>query len=157
MGKTFKYLFWGGFTYFLYHLFLVVKNDKPESWPLANEFFLDSAFIVKMYYRDFYELLTLPPVKSLLLEHPDLPGMQKPPKTLVLNLEGTLIHSEYKMGIGFEILKRPGLSIFLQQMANHYEVVIFGEQENGVSRDVIERLLRALSNASGFVVNYGNL
>ena len=79
------------------------------------------------------ELLTMPPVKSLLLEHPDIPGMPAPPKTLVLNLQGTLIHSEYKLGIGFEIVKRPGLSVFLQQMSQHFEVVIFGEQENGVS------------------------
>ena len=55
-------------------------------------------------------------------------------KTLVMNLNGTLIHSEYKMGVGFEILKRPGLSVFIQRMARNYELVLFGDQESGVSK-----------------------
>jgi hypothetical protein len=34
-------------------------------------------------------------------------------KVLVLNLSGTLVHTEYKLGSGFEVMKRPGLSVFL--------------------------------------------
>lgn len=61
-------------------------------------------------------------------------------KTLVLNVSGTLTHSEYKLGIGFEILKRPGLSVFLSQMAQSYELVLFGDQE----RAFIEEIAMAL-------------
>lgn len=38
----------------------------------------------------------------------------------------------FKFGQGFEILKRPGLSVFLQRMSRYYEVVIFGDEESGV-------------------------
>ena len=71
--------------------------------------------------RDFYfylrDLLTKPPVESLLMERPPTPPGYTSMKTLVLNVSGTLTHSEYKLGVGFEILKRPGLSVFLSQMA----------------------------------------
>lgn len=58
--------------------------------------------------------MTLPPSRALLGERPNLPGVVFP-KTLVLNVNGTLVHSEYKFGVGFEILKRPGLSLFLNR------------------------------------------
>ena len=63
------------------------------------------------------DLLTKPPVDTLLMDRPPTPPGYKHPKTLVLNVTGTLTYSEYKLGVGFEVLKRPGLSLFLQQMA----------------------------------------
>ena len=33
------------------------------------------------------------------------------------------------MGVGFEILKRPGLSMFLNRMMRSYEIVLLGDQE----------------------------
>ena len=61
-------------------------------------------------------------------------------KVLVLNLSGTLVHTEYKLGVGFEVLKRPGLSVFLQRMARNYELVIFGDQEQGFIMEICEAL-----------------
>ena len=77
--------------------------------------------------------MTRPAVDSLLLPRPPLPQGYMPMKVLVLNLSGTLVHTEYKLGVGFEVVKRPGLSVFLQRMARNYELVIFGDQESGVS------------------------
>ena len=54
-------------------------------------------------------------------------------RTLVINLNKTLISYEYKMGVGFEIMKRPGLSKFLLELSNFYEIVIFGTEDSGVS------------------------
>lgn len=42
------------------------------------------------------------------------------PKTLVLNVSGTLLKTEYEMGKGLIILKRPGLAQFLAKMAQSY-------------------------------------
>ena len=42
-------------------------------------------------------LLTKPPVEKLLPDRPPLPPGAAYPKTLVINLRGTLIHSEYKV------------------------------------------------------------
>jgi hypothetical protein len=54
-------------------------------------------------------------------------------KTLVINLNKTLISYSYKMGRGFVTVKRPGLNKFLLEMSNHYEIVIFGDEDSNVS------------------------
>jgi TFIIF-interacting CTD phosphatase-like protein len=47
-------------------------------------------------------------------------------KVLVMNLNGTLVHSTYSLGVGVEIYKRPGLTMFLNRMSKQYELCIFG-------------------------------
>lgn len=112
-GKAIKYTIWGFTALFFYHLYLVMYKEKPERGFGVNGMILDYAYSAKFAYEDLVQLLTRPPVDSLLLERPPLPPGYAPMKTLVLNLNGTLIHSEYKFGVGFEVLKRPGLSVFL--------------------------------------------
>lgn len=112
---------------FLYHFAMVMKKKKPEEAFGVNEPFLNMAYFCKYGYEDLVELLTKPPVKSLLLPRPPMPPGYTPMKTLVLNVSGTLVHGEYKLGVGFEILKRPGLSIFLQRLSRQYELVLFGD------------------------------
>jgi len=51
------------------------------------------------------------------------------PKTFVINLNGTLIHTDYKLGVGQEIVKRPGLDLFLQRLSRMGEVVIFADDD----------------------------
>lgn len=94
-------------------MYLLKKTEKPENGFLANDFFLDLAKQADFAYYDLKMLLTRPPVEKLLPDRPPLPPGAAYPKTLVINLRGTLVHSEYKFGVGFEILKRPGLSVFL--------------------------------------------
>lgn len=53
-------------------------------------------------------------------------------KTLVLNLNKTLISYTYSMGKGFVTVKRPGLNKFLLEMSNYYEIVVFGTEDSGV-------------------------
>lgn len=68
-----------------------------------------------------------------------MPG-QPVVKTLVINLNKTLINYEYKMGSGFEIIKRPGLMKFLQEMGQVYEVVIFGNEDSQFIEEVCQKL-----------------
>lgn len=140
VGKAIKYTLWAAFALFCYHMYLVIYADKPEEGLIANHHFLEAAKFVHWSYGDLKILLTRPPVESLLLPRPPLPPGYAPMKTLVLNLNGTLIHSEYKFGTGFEVLKRPGLSVFLQRMARNYEIVIFGDQEQGFIHEICEAL-----------------
>ena len=58
-----------------------------------------------------------------------LPG-QPIPKTLVINFDETIVHSEYRLGQGLVYLKRPHLSKFLEELANMYEIVIFSSKED---------------------------
>ena len=96
-GKTIKYTLWAGFGVFLYHWYLLKKTEKPEQGFLANEFFLDLAKKADYRVNDLRILLTRPPVEKLLPDRPPLPPGAAYPKTLILNLRGTLVHSEYKV------------------------------------------------------------
>ena len=113
LGKLFKYSVWTYTTIFFYHYYLVKKTAKPEEGFLAIEFFLKLAKRVDWHVYDIYLLLTEPPVRKLLGEKPPLPPGAVFPKTLILNLKGTLVHAEYKFGEGFSYSKRPGLTNFL--------------------------------------------
>ncbi len=140
MGKGTKYTIWASLLAIAYHLYLVKKVDNPDERALSHPFFLHTARRLDFWMYDLKILLTRPPVEKLLPDRPPLPPGAAYPKTLVLNLRGTLIHSEYKFGVGFEIYKRPGLSVFLQRMSRYYEIVIFGDEENGIVNDICEAL-----------------
>lgn len=97
IGKTIKYTLWLSFALFWYHMYLLKKTEKPEKGLLANQVFLDLAKTADWHYTDLRLLLTRPPVEKLLPDRPPLPPGSAYPKTLVVNLRGTLIHSEYKV------------------------------------------------------------
>lgn len=129
-----------------------MKKDKPEEAFGVNEQMLYHAYNMRDFYYYIRDLLTKPPVSSLLMERPPTPPGYASMKTLVLNVNGTLTHSEYKLGIGFEVIKRPGLSHFLNQMAGSYELVLFGDQE----RSFVEEIGMALDpNMSMFTGHLG--
>jgi mitochondrial import inner membrane translocase subunit TIM50 len=73
------------------------------------------------------QLITQPPCKKLLADpvHPDFH-----PKTLVLNLTGTLVKSEYIFGKGNKTIVRPGLENFLHRLITKYEIIIFAEEDS---------------------------
>ena len=117
MGKTFKYSCWATFSLFMYHFFLIKKYEKPESASLpASQPFLDAARFVDWSIYDFKVLMTKPGMTKMLPDRIKMPG-QMEPKVLVLNLNGTLVHSTYSLGVGVEIYKRPGLTAFLNRMS----------------------------------------
>ncbi|CAN0264489.1 unnamed protein product, partial [Discosporangium mesarthrocarpum] len=67
---------------------------------------------------------------------PDWPPPQAPPDipcppTLVLDLEGTLVASQYSRKNGWRTAKRPGLDAFLKEMHQLYEIVVFTDSHGG--------------------------
>ena len=44
-------------------------------------------------------------------------------RTLVLDLDDTLIHSDWTRGRGWKTFKRPGAEDFIRNMAQYYELV----------------------------------
>lgn len=52
----------------------------------------------------------------MLPDRPNVPGYQHP-KTLVMNMNGTLVHQTYNLGVGVEMYKRPGLTSFINRMS----------------------------------------
>ena len=97
LRKTIKYTIWASIALFGYHLYLLKKTDKPEAGFLANEYFMNAAKSADYAYYDLRLLLTRPPVEKLLPDRPPLPPGAAYPKTIVLNMRGTLVHSEYKV------------------------------------------------------------
>lgn len=99
LGKTVKYSLWATFAVFLYHMYLIKKLEKPETGYFASDTFLRLAKNVDWHIYDLTLLLTRPPVEKLLPDRPPLPPGTGAayPKTLILNLRGTIVHSEYKV------------------------------------------------------------
>ena len=67
--------------------------------------------------------MTQPPVQKLLADLPNIPGVQLK-KTLILNLEGTIIcqmrNTDTKSTnrlLGSRVIKRPGLDLFLARLS----------------------------------------
>ena len=90
-----KYLCWGSIGLYFYHLWACQHYENPEDFT-HDEKFLYAAMWTRVAYRDLYELLTQPPVKALLGERFIPPGYAARP-TLVLSVNGVLVHSEYKV------------------------------------------------------------
>ena len=81
----------------------------------------------------------LDPVSDKLLpDHP--PGAAYVPHTLVLDLDDTLILSDWRRERGWRVFKRPGAADFLKHMAQFYEVVVFSEQLSTYVDPIVERL-----------------
>lgn len=78
-------------------MYLLKKSDKPEAGFMANEFFLNYAKAADWAFYDLKLLLTRPPVEKLLPDRPPLPPGAAYPKTLIVNMAGTITHSEYKV------------------------------------------------------------
>jgi import inner membrane translocase subunit TIM50 len=110
-------MIWGSFAIFCFHYYLLKNTKKPEKNMLANDLFLNQAKRFDWHVQQFFLLMTRPPVEKLLMDRPPAPPGMGYPKTLILNLRGTIVHSKYKMGEGFEYIKRPGLSVFLQRLS----------------------------------------
>lgn len=99
-GKGLKYAIWASIALFWYHMYLLKKTDHPEKGFLASDAFLRAAKGADWMFYDLKLLLTRPPVEKLLPDRPPLPQGAAYPKTIVLNVRGTLVHSEYKVQIG---------------------------------------------------------
>jgi import inner membrane translocase subunit TIM50 len=81
----------------------------------------------------------LDPVSDKLLpDHP--PEVSYVPHTLVLDLDDTLILSDWRRERGWRVFKRPGANDFLKHMAQFYEVVVFSEQLSTYVDPIVERL-----------------
>lgn len=83
------------------------------------------------------------------------PGTPAPP-LLVLDLEKTLIASTYDARYGWRHVKRPGLDKFIKQLSRYYEIVLFTENDLGVSDQILaaidpENVCHKLGMTSGEV------
>ncbi|KAG5553570.1 hypothetical protein RHGRI_011451 [Rhododendron griersonianum] len=78
-----------------------------------------------------------PPSNKLL---PDLHPLERHVFTLVLDLNETLVYSDWKRERGWRTFKRPGVEAFLEHLGQFYEIVVYSDQLNVYVDSILERL-----------------
>lgn len=78
-----------------------------------------------------------PPSDKLL---PDLPPHARHIKTLVLDLDDVLIHSDWTRGRGWRTFKRPGADEFVKDLAQYFELVVYTSQLPTYADPILDRL-----------------
>ncbi|XP_057474897.1 mitochondrial import inner membrane translocase subunit TIM50-like [Actinidia eriantha] len=97
------------------------------------ELYLDLRRMTEEHVRGFTE-----PTSDKLL--PDLHPMEQHVFTLVLDLNETLIYSDWKRDRGWRTFKRPGVDAFLEHLAQFYEIIVYSDQLNMYVDPVVDRL-----------------
>lgn len=78
-----------------------------------------------------------PPTDRLL---PDLPRNAAHVRTLVLDLDGVLVRSDWRRGRGWRTFKRPGVDAFLQAASQYYELVLYTDHLPTYADPILDRL-----------------
>ncbi|KAJ8460026.1 hypothetical protein OPV22_032952 [Ensete ventricosum] len=99
----------------------------------ALELYLDLRRAIEDHVRGFTE----PSSEKLL---PDLHPQEQHVFTLVLDLNETLVYSDWKRDRGWRTFKRPGVDAFLEHLAKFYEIVVYSDQLSMYVDPVLERL-----------------
>ncbi|KAF5949853.1 hypothetical protein HYC85_011846 [Camellia sinensis] len=71
---------------------------------------------------------------------PDLHPLEQHVFTLVLDLNETLVYSDWKRERGWRTFKRPGVDDFLEHLAQFYEIVLYSDQPSMYVDPIMERL-----------------
>ncbi|GJS42253.1 mitochondrial import inner membrane translocase subunit TIM50-like protein [Tanacetum coccineum] len=106
--------------------------NLPVSAKLV-ELYLDLRSSTEEHVREFTE-----PMSEKLL--PDLHPLEKHVFTLVLDLNETLLYSDWKRDRGWRTFKRPGVDDFLEHLSRFYEIIVYSDQQQMYVDPVIERL-----------------
>ena len=80
---------------------------------------------MKRTVKSFLGGFTEPTREKLLPDFPPLPPGHTALRTLVVDLEDTLVHLEWDRKFGWRTAKRPGVDEFLMRMCRSYEIVVF--------------------------------
>jgi import inner membrane translocase subunit TIM50 len=98
--------------------------------------------LIDTVYARFFQEIFEPNSDKLLPDwgspfYGNVPPGSVPPPLLVVDLEKTLIGSEYDVKHGWRHVKRPGLDKFIRDLSNYYEIVIFSENDIGTTQEIL--------------------
>lgn len=100
----------------------------------AIDIYLDLRRSIEIHVQSFTD-----PSAEVLL--PDLHPVERPHVfTLVVDLNETLVYSDWKRERGWRTFKRPGVDAFLEHLAQFYEIVVYSDQPSMYVDPIIERL-----------------
>lgn len=116
---------------------MVVESKQKERgnslWAHVMSWYLDKRTQLESEMKKYAD----PPSDKLL---PDLPPQARHIKTLVLDLDGILIHSDWSRGRGWRTFKRPGADDFIKDLAQYYELVVYTSQLPTYADPILDRL-----------------
>ncbi|KAK1269731.1 Mitochondrial import inner membrane translocase subunit TIM50 [Acorus gramineus] len=116
--------------------------DKFQAWVYSTamtvpakavQAYLDIRKAIEEVVRDY----SVPFSEKLL---PDPYPQEQHVPTLVLDLNDTLIYTDWKRDRGWVTFKRPGVDAFLERLAQFYEIVVYTDQLNMNVDPILERL-----------------
>lgn len=99
----------------------------------AIELYMDIRKAIEDQIHDYAE-----PSSDKLL--PDLLPQEQHVFTIVLDLNETLVYSDWNRERGWRTFKRPGVEAFLEHLAKFYEIVVYSDQPSMYVDPIIERL-----------------
>lgn len=111
----------------------MVYSTAMKAPVAAIEFYMDVRHTIEDHIRGFAE-----PTSDKLL--PDLDPLNQHIFTLVLDLNETLVYSDWLRERGWRTFKRPGVDAFIEHMGKFYEVVVYSDQMPMYVDPVLERL-----------------
>ncbi|KAA8527055.1 hypothetical protein F0562_008716 [Nyssa sinensis] len=97
------------------------------------ELYLDLRKLAEEHIRGYTD-----PSSDKLL--PDLHPLEQHVFTLVVDLNETLIYSDWKRDRGWRTFKRPGVDAFLEHLAQFYEIVVYSDQLSMYVDPIVDRL-----------------
>ena len=115
---------------------VIDKYEKsiPENLVLAGRSYADWREGLEENVKQFSD----PSSDKLLPELP--PQAAQFMRTLVLDLDETLVHSDWRRERGWRTFKRPGVDEFLRHISQFYEVVVYTGQLSTYGDPIMERL-----------------
>ena len=111
-------------------------HDLPTLRKLRNvlaRYYIDQRVYIETEMKKYAD----PPSDNLL---PDLPPQAAHIKTLVLDLDNVLIHSDWTRGRGWRTFKRPGADDFIADLAQYFELVVYTSQLPTYADPILDRL-----------------
>ncbi|KAK9839681.1 hypothetical protein WJX81_005792 [Elliptochloris bilobata] len=119
---------------------MVEQTEAPENsfpgsqvWRAVMGWYVEQRKHIEHEVRKYSD----PPSDRLL---PDNPPHMRHVRTLVLDLDDTLVHSDWTRGRGWRTFKRPGADDFIRQLAQYYELVVFTSQLPTYADPILDRL-----------------
>ena len=119
---------------------MVAETERNENKFLGSEIWAQvlGYYVEKRKYLEGEMKKYADPPSDRLL--PDLPPHARHVKTLVLDLDNVLIHSDWTRGRGWRTFKRPGAEEFIKDLSQYYELVVYTSQLPTYADPILDRL-----------------
>lgn len=112
-----------------------VIEDEFSKSPIVQQ------YLQRMWKSiNYYQKMIQEPSRAKLLPDPLKPPYIQPPYTLVLEMKDVLVHPDWTYQTGWRFKKRPGVDVFLQECAKHFEIVVFTAEQGMTVFPILDAL-----------------